>query len=117
MSKKPVKAKSWTPREATDQIRSWAKADQFRICWTKHVKEQMNARGIIMGDVLHLLKNGFIFEPAQPSTRDGFFKYMMECKTPNSNNRTLRAVVIPSPQRREIKVVTIMWVDEGRVSS
>jgi hypothetical protein len=30
-----------------------------------------------MGDVLHVLKFGYVYQEAQPATR-GFFKYLME---------------------------------------
>ena len=65
-----------------------------------------------MGDVLHVLRHGFVYEEGEQSTRKGLFKYKMEGTAPNSNNRRIRAVVIPSPQACEAKIVSVMWVDE-----
>jgi hypothetical protein len=39
-----------------------------------HALEQMAARDLITGDVIHLLKNGFVYEPPDPASRPGFFK-------------------------------------------
>jgi len=38
----------------------------------------MEHRGLIMGDILHVLKNGFVYEKAQESTRSGCYKYKIE---------------------------------------
>lgn len=46
-------------------------------------------------------------------TRDGLFKYAIECETPNSFGRVVRVVVIPSSAGTGLKVVSVMWVDEG----
>jgi hypothetical protein len=65
-----------------------------------------------MTDVLHVLKTGFVYEEAEPATRPGFFRYAVEGSSPNTGGRSLRIIVIPSPCRAEIKIVTVMWVDE-----
>jgi hypothetical protein len=72
----------------------------------------MEERDLVMGDVLYLLKNGFVYEEPEPSTNKRFYKYCMESKTPNSRNRAVRVVVIPDQYRCELKIVTVMWVDE-----
>lgn len=64
-----------------------------------------------MGDILHVLKNGFVYDDAIPASRDGLYKYEMESRTPNSENRAVRVVVIPSPSGPEAKIVTAMWAD------
>jgi hypothetical protein len=79
--------------------------------YTKHARERMQERGLIVSDVLHVIKQGFVYEEGEPSTREGIFRYKMECVTPNSNGRTVRLILIPS-QSCWIKVVTVMWVDE-----
>ena len=71
----------------------------------------MAQRGITMGDVLYVLKHGFVYEDAVPAKQTRSFKYQMEGKTPNSGNRSVRIVVIPQPTPAVV-VVTIMWVDE-----
>lgn len=72
----------------------------------------MLERGLILSDVLFVLKNGFIFDDPDASTLSGFFKYKMEGRSPNSGSRTLRIVVIPDPKSPQIKVITVMWRDE-----
>lgn len=71
----------------------------------------MRERGLIVADILHLLRYGFVYEAPEEATRDGFFKYKMEGTTPNSEARTVRAVIIPDG-RAGIKVITVMWRDE-----
>jgi hypothetical protein len=39
----------------------------------------------------------------------------MQCTTPNSKNREVRAVAIPDWKRKDIKIVTVMWADEPMV--
>jgi hypothetical protein len=63
-------------------------------------------------DVLHVLKNGFVYEAAQPSSRPKFWKYQVQGRTPNSGNREVRGVVIPSVDENHLKVITVMWADE-----
>jgi hypothetical protein len=109
--RKPSLSRAWTPAKATEEIRKLAQQD-FNFCWTNHFREQLDARGLVVGDVTHVLKNGFVYEDAEPSTRKGFFKYKMECTTPNSGRRVVRVVVIPQLKPPEFKIVTVMWVDE-----
>ena len=99
------------PADATRWINEKAKHDDLELLWTGHIKDQMRQRGLIQGDVLHLLKTGFVFEDPEPATRPGFWKYRIEGTTPNSKPRQLRMVVIPS-SKRAIKLVTMMWLDE-----
>lgn len=67
---------------------------------------------MVMSDVLHVLKHGFIYEEGEEASRPGLYKYKMECTTPNSDNKTVRVVVIPSPSANEAKIVSVMWVDQ-----
>jgi len=99
-----------SPAEATLNIRAKALADPS-IHYTSHARGRIRERGLIMGDVLHVLKYGTIYETAEPSSREGWFKYQMECPTPNSGRRSVRVVIIPS-HSANIKIVTVMWVDE-----
>lgn len=101
----------WKPAHATTRVRDIAKG-KLDLVLSKHAKEQMQERDLATGDVLYVLKNGFIYDESVPSTRPGFSKYKMECTTPNSNNRTVRLVVIPCASSRHIKVATVMWADE-----
>jgi hypothetical protein len=108
--------KSLSPSRATEQIRKKRNSENFGIFWTAHAKEQMLERGLISGDVLYLLKTGFVYEEGKPATQPEFFKYKMDAITPNSNGRTVRAIVIPA-NNSGLKIVSVMWVDESRQGS
>jgi DNA-binding transcriptional MocR family regulator len=103
---------SWQPREATENIRSLAKQSSLQLIYQQHAIERLAERGIIVSDVLYVLKHGFVHTAAEPAMRLGFFKYLVESKSPNSGSRSLGIVVIPNPQVCSIKIVTIMWMDE-----
>lgn len=97
------------PGSATKFIRSKV-TDALDLRLTGHAKDQMLERGLIVGDVLHVLKFGTVFDKAQESTQMGLYKYKMQCTTPNSNGRGVAVVVIPGGAN-ELKIVTVMWVD------
>ena len=101
----------WPPAKATETIRNYAGHNGFDLLYTGHVRERMKERNLNTGDVLHILKFGVILNEAEPATRQGCFKYAMECTTPNSNGRTVRVICIPAPDQPAVKIVTIMWVD------
>lgn len=101
----------WTPGKATERIWALAKTN-YTLVATTHARQQLAERKLIMGDALHVLKVGHIYEDGQPSTRPGFYKYKMESSTPNSHSRTLRVVVVPSACEKVLKIVTVMWRDE-----
>ena len=103
--------KPWSPAKATTELRTLASRD-FNLCMTDHSKDQMLERELFTGDMKHILKYGFVYEKAKPATRQGFFKYKMESTTPNSGNRSVRIVVIPSVVSMDLKIVTVMRVDE-----
>lgn len=102
----------WDKDHATDPIRAIARSRSLTLHYRLHARERLAERGLLMGDVLHVLKFGFIRQEPIPSTREGFMRYSMECKTPNSNGREVRVVVIPDKKRCDMKIVTVMWVDE-----
>lgn len=104
--------KSLNPARATEQIRKKRNSKHFEILWTAHAGDQMSERGLILGDVLHLLKTGFVYVSGESASKIGLFKYKMEAVTPNSNGRTVRAIVIPATND-SLKIVSVMWVDES----
>lgn len=114
---KPFADEPWSPRQATDFIRSIGRNERLQLSYKRHASEQMLARGLIMGDVLFLLKYGFVHEEPSPAARKQLYRYKLEGKTPNSANRIVRAVVIPDWRHMAIKVITVMWVDEPLASS
>ncbi len=101
----------WNPARATDRIRSIANGI-YDLSYKKHALDQLADRSLIMGDLTFLLKNGFVYDPAVEATRAPYWKYQIQCTTPNSKNRDVRAVVFPDWKRKGIKVVTVMWADE-----
>lgn len=101
----------WSPAEATKRINECAQSPRLTIAWSGHAKEQLMDRELIMSDLVHLLRTGFVYEPARQATREGFFKYDIEGTTPNSGKRTVKAVVIPNGDFN-FKIVTVMWRDE-----
>jgi hypothetical protein len=101
----------WTPANATLRINACGKSDNLTLAFAAHLHERLEERELMMGDLLHLLKTGFVYDEGVESTRESFFKYRIEGKTPNSDGRTVRAVVIPGTGC-ELKIVTIMWRDE-----
>ena len=85
----------------------------MQLSFTRHVRERMEERGLMMDDILHVLKRGFVYENPHPAEPDGFYRYCMEEQTPNSAPRSVRVVVIPDPSGGgSLKIVTVMWVDE-----
>jgi hypothetical protein len=77
----------------------------------RQTKDQLRERGLIMGDVLHVLRRGFVLEEPEPATRAGFFKYLIEATTPNSEGRTVGILVIPDGAC-ELKLKAVFWRDE-----
>jgi hypothetical protein len=106
-------AKPLPPGKAAEFIKAKLGPD-LDIKLTKHAKDKMSERGLVMRDILYVMKFGNIFEEGEPSSQLGLFKYKMECSTPNSGGRTVRVVLIPSASN-VVKIVTVMWVDENRV--
>jgi len=101
----------WTPADATDRIRAMAAREEFSIALTGHAKDRMAERDLLMGDIRHLLRTGFVYDRPEPATREGYYKYVIEGPTPNSDTRSVKAVVIPG-SGADIKVCTVMWRDE-----
>jgi hypothetical protein len=108
-----VEVKPWTPAQATEKIQRNAREDGFDIYYTAHARSQMLDRGLLVGDVLHVLRRGCIYENGLPATSAGLYKFCMESRTPNSGNRTVRVVFIPSTSASSVKIVTVMWADSS----
>lgn len=108
--KRPKSPKPLSPAKATHQLREYGASLDLDLYWTDHATEQMDDRDLLMSDVLHVLKYGFVHNNGVSTSQPGHFKYEMECTTPNSGNRTVRIVVIPS-QSCAVKVITVMWAD------
>jgi hypothetical protein len=107
----PIRPQPWSPADATIHIRAMALSDTLTLIPTRHALDQMKERGLMTGDILYVLKQGFVLNQPNESTRMGFYKYEMESRSPNSGNRTVRVVAIPDASRSHVKIVTVMWVD------
>lgn len=106
-----AKPQPWKPADATDEIRRLANGEELGLVLTSHAREQMKERDLVVGDVTYILRSGFVYAEPETATRNGYYKYAMESRSPNSGSRTVRTIIIPDPERCHIKVVTVMWVD------
>lgn len=108
-----AKPQPWKPADATDEIRAIATCEKppLSLILTAHAREQMDERSLFAGDLLFILKQGFVLGEPVEATRAGYYKYAIQSRSPNSGSRTVRAVVIPDPDRGHLKIVTVMWVD------
>lgn len=113
MSKGTARNRSqpWKPADATDAIRSISIDDALTLDFTAHAKSQMMERNLIVSDVLHVLKHGFVYEDPDNATQKDCFKYKVESRSPEGA-RIVRVIAIPWNNPPEIKIVTVMWKDE-----
>jgi hypothetical protein len=102
----------WKPGVATTRVNAIARNKQCDLALTLHARERLAQRGLVIGDLLYVLKNGYVYEEPEESTIAGLYRYKIENQTPNSGARFLRAVVVPDGKSCQIKVITIMWRDE-----
>ncbi|WP_353843242.1 DUF4258 domain-containing protein [Mesorhizobium sp.] len=100
-----VRGCDWPKGQATDEIRAIARSDKLTISYKRHAVERIEERTIILGDLLYVLKNGFVHMDPTESTRPKYKKYAMESRCPNGGNRTLRVVVIPEKADCYLKIV------------
>ena len=101
----------WEPAVATRAINHLANSMDMRFVMKKHALDRKDLRDITTLDVLHVLKKGFVFKEHQPATREGYYKYRIEGRSPNSGTRSIRICLIPDEKNIGIKVLTVMWVD------
>ena len=85
--------------------------DDFTPHWKAHAFERLMVRDLIVADALHVLKHGFVLDDPEPSDVEGYVKDAVEAKTPNSDGRVVRLIVVPDGAC-ELKIITIMWKDE-----
>lgn len=105
----------WKPADATRIINRIVRDLSCKFSITKHARERLDERNLIMSDLLYVLKNGYVYtHPTEEdqSTIRGFYKYSVEGQSPNSDSRTLRVVAVPDSKSCQIKVITIMWRDD-----
>ena len=107
-----TRTQPWNPATATEEIRKIATGINLKLTYQGRCIEQLQERGLIVGDVLYILRHGFVYAAAQTTTREEYYKYHMESTTPNSGNRAIRVIAIPDPIRCWLKVLDVMWIDE-----
>lgn len=102
-------ANNLSPAKATKDITKLARDPLSNLSKSPHAQDRLEERTILTSDHLYLLKNGFIYELAEASTRIDLWKYKIEGVTPNSNGRTITAIIIPDFKTKHIKIVTCYW--------
>jgi len=102
----------WTPKDAPNEIRTIAQSKRLTISYKRHAIDRMKERGLIVSDVIYVLKYGFVYSEPESATRNSYYKYAMENKSPNGDSREVRVVVIPDKKPCELKIISVMWVDE-----
>ncbi len=107
----------WETNVAVNKIRTIARSLDLTVTLTIHARDRLRERDLIMSDVLHVLKHGFVHVKPEATTRDGYFKYAIECRCPNGGNRVVRVVVIPENEGCYLKIVTVMWADQPETRS
>lgn len=100
----------WSPSDATDRINACAGRDDLDLWVTLEIKAWMEAHEVIMGDLFHLLSTGYVYEDPTESSISGYFKYKVEGPAPNTNGRTMAALIIPNGGRN-LKICTLTWKD------
>ena len=100
-------------RQATEEICRLSSNLDTDWYSTTHIKERMVERSLVISDIKHLLKTGYVYEDGKASTQKGFWKYKVVGRTPNSESRTLVTVVIPDSTTKSLKLVTIYWQDDS----
>jgi len=95
-------------KEATKTIRQIVRSENLELYLTRHAKERLEERGLIIRDILYVLKYGEVDGVPQDASR-GYFKYRMASQSPNSQ-RKIAVVVIPDTDA--LKIITVMWVGE-----
>lgn len=114
-----VKNSDFDPEDIKLAIRNVLYLNSNRLYRSDHAMERMEQRGIIMSDLLYLLKNGHVEPEREKATvpnmnweQHKLWKYKITGHTPNSDNRKLQSVFIIPDTKGGIKIVTIMWQDE-----
>lgn len=112
-----TKNEPWDPTDATYAIREIGKHPALSIAYKMHARQRMSERGIIVSDVLQLLRRGFVYDLPIEATSRGYYRYVIQGRTPNSGKRDIAAVIIPNPNTMAVKIVTVYWVDEHDTKS
>jgi hypothetical protein len=96
--------KGLEPEEATARIHEIANSCRVNL---KDTVSAVLGDGLIMSDILHALRNGEVTAPGVKSTMCGIFKYVIECRTPNHPDSSLKLAIIIS-KSNWVKVCEIL---------
>jgi Domain of unknown function (DUF4258) len=96
-----------TPARAIARVRQLA-TDTGKLQWSKHVLEQMEARGIDDGDVLKVLRGGDVEEDPIEGKVPGEWKIKLTRRL--SNGRVAGVVTVLLISGR-LRLVTAEWED------
>ena len=107
-----TKQEPWSKTDATYALREMGNHPGLSLAYKVHATQRLSERGIIVSDVLQLLRTGFVYKDSVEARNRGYYKYEIEGFTPNSAGRKIGAIVIPSVISMTIKVVTVYWIDE-----
>lgn len=81
------------PDLATTRINGIARRG-YTFCWDDEVKQKLKDKDLVIGDLHYILRHGKVYEQGRSCTTVLFFKYIVETRTPNWINKSLRIVVI-----------------------
>lgn len=96
-----------TPARAIARVRQLA-ADTANLQWSRHVLEQMAARGIDDGDVLKVLRGGEVEEDPVEGKIEGEWKIKL---TRRLSNGRVAGVVTVLLVTGKLRLVTAEWED------
>jgi hypothetical protein len=61
----------WKPADATAYVNEMSRSKEFDLLLTDHAEAQMRRRDLIIGDALHVLKRGRVYNSPEPATGFG----------------------------------------------
>jgi len=109
-----IEEQPWDAAIAEKYIRQLACDDNLALTKTEHSAQQMRKRCIIEYDIFYVLKHGKVLaEKTERSTQEGYFKYAIQSKAPNSEG-VIRLIVIPCVEKIHMTLITVMWVENKR---
>ena len=101
----------WTHSEAENRIHRYAKHPDFDLEYSRHAKMRIERRGILISDLNHILKYGYIDGEPERTTPSGYYKCKICGKSPHSGSREICLVVVLAGGKPAVKIVTVMWKD------
>lgn len=101
-----------TESELAKLLADYLSDDCFELAWTNHAAERGEERGIFAPAIMRLLRKRPTYETVEPAAR-GLYKYTVFGYGPASSSRQIGVVIIPSMEKKAVKIVTVMRKDES----